>query len=59
VWFFAQLLRLYHSAFDVDRFEAGNYQVGYGNPEGLRSGAYWFYDRLGFRPMTAAIARER
>lgn len=54
-WFFAQLLRLYHSAFDVDRFEAENYQLGYGNPEGLRSGAYWFYYRLGFRPMTATL----
>jgi hypothetical protein len=56
-WFFAQLLRLYHIAFDVDRFEAENYQLGYGNPEGLRSGAYWFYYRLGFRPMTAALQR--
>jgi len=54
-WFFAQLLRLYHTEFDVDRFEAENYQLGYGNPEGLRSGAYWFYYRLGFRPMTAPL----
>lgn len=54
-WFFAQLLRLYHTEFDVDRFEAENYQLGYGNPEGLRSGAYWFYYRLGFRPMTTAL----
>ena len=56
-WFFAQLLRLYHSEFGVDRFEAENYQLGYGNPEGLRSGAYWFYYRLGFRPMTNALRR--
>ena len=54
-WFFAQLLRLYHSEFGVDRFEAENYQLGHGNPEGLRSGAYWFYYRLGFRPMTNAL----
>lgn len=54
-WFFAQLLRLYHTEFHVDRFEAENYQLGYGNPEGLRSGAYWFYYRLGFRPMTTAL----
>lgn len=56
-WFFAQLLRLYHTEFGVDRFEAENYQLGYGNPEGLRSGAYWFYYRLGFRPMTQALQR--
>ncbi len=56
-WFFAQLLRLYHTEFGIDRFEAENYQLGYGNPEGLRSGAYWFYYRLGFRPMTAPLQR--
>lgn len=54
-WFFAQLLRVYHTEFGVDRFEAENYQLGHGNPEGLRSGAYWFYYRLGFRPMTAPL----
>lgn len=54
-WFFAQLLRLYHTEFRVDRFEAENYQLGFGNPEGLRSGAYWFYYRLGFRPMTTRL----
>ena len=56
-WFFAQLRRVYHSAFDADRFEAENDQLGYGNPEGLRSGAHWLYFRLGFRPMTAALQR--
>lgn len=56
-WFFAQLLRLYRGVFGVERFEAENYQLGYGNPEGLRSGAYWFYYRLGFRPTTPALQR--
>ncbi len=56
-WCFAQLLRLYRSEFRVDRFEAENYQLGHGNAEGLRSGAYWFYYRLGFRPMTPALRR--
>lgn len=54
-WFFAQLLRLYRAQFRVDRFEAENYQLGHGNAEGLRSGAYWFYYRLGFRPMTPQL----
>lgn len=49
-WFFAQLLRLYTQRYGVERFEAENYQLGHGNPEGLRSGAYWFYYRSGFRP---------
>lgn len=51
-WFFAQLLRLYAQTFAVTRFEVENYQLGFGNADGLRSGAYWFYYRLGFRPMS-------
>jgi hypothetical protein len=50
-WFFAQLLRLYRQRYGVDRFEAENYQLGHHNPDGLNSGAYWFYYRLGFRPV--------
>ena len=61
-WFFAQLLRLYRQRFGVERFEAENYQLGHHNPDGLKSGAYWFYYRLGFRPMgkndRAITARE-
>jgi hypothetical protein len=56
-WFFTQLLRLYHHRFDVRVFEAENYQLGLGNAEGLRSGAYWFYYRLGFVPTDARLAR--
>lgn len=61
-WFFAQLLRLYAQRFGVVRFEAENYQLGHGNADGLKSGAYWFYYRLGFRPwndeLAAIAARE-
>jgi hypothetical protein len=56
-WFFTQLLRLYRQRFGVDRFEAENYQLGHNNPDGLKSGAYWFYYRLGFRPVTKALQR--
>lgn len=56
-WFFAQLLRLYHQRHGVSRFEAEHYQLGHQNPEGLQSGAYWFYHRAGFRPITAALQR--
>lgn len=56
-WFFAQLLRLYRQRFGVDRFEAENYQLGHNNPDGLKSGAYWFYYRLGFRPTAKALQR--
>lgn len=56
-WFFAQLLRLYRQRFDVRVFEAENYQLGHGNADGLRSGAYWFYYRLGFRPWNEPLTR--
>lgn len=56
-WFFAQLLRLYRQRFGVHRFEAENYQLGHNNPDGLKSGAYWFYYRLGFRPAERTVQR--
>ncbi|MBC7862602.1 MAG: hypothetical protein IAF38_06470 [Bacteroidia bacterium] len=46
---FAQLLRVYHQRFKVDSFSVEPYQYGKDNPEGISSGAYWFYYRFGFR----------
>lgn len=46
-----QLLRVYRQAFAVDYFEVEPYQYGQGNPEGISSGAYWFYYRFGFRSL--------
>ena len=48
---FAQLLRTYKNAFGADYFEVEPYQFGKDNPEGLHSGAFWFYYRFGFRPV--------
>lgn len=48
---FAQLLRTYHQAFGAEQFEVEPYQFGKNNPEGLKSGAFWFYHRFGFRPI--------
>jgi hypothetical protein len=48
---FAQLLRTYKQAFGAEQFEVEPYQFGKNNPEGLRSGAFWFYHRFGFRPL--------
>jgi hypothetical protein len=36
--------------FGVDAFTVYPYQLGHENEEGLASGAWWFYQRLGFRP---------
>lgn len=49
-WIFCQLMRLYRQLYDVKRFIVEPYQYGKHNPEGIQSGAFWFYYRLGFRP---------
>lgn len=56
-WLFAQLLRVYHRHYRVTRFEVDPYQFGADNEEAIRSGAFWFYYRLGFRPTLPALAR--
>ncbi len=47
----AQLLRLYRHVFAIRYFEIEAYQFGLDNPEGIASGAFWFYYRFGFRPL--------
>lgn len=46
----AQLLRVYRQHFAVERFVVKPYQFGKNNREALRSGAFWFYYKAGFRP---------
>ncbi|MDI1355474.1 MAG: hypothetical protein PSX36_11170 [bacterium] len=50
-----QLLRVYRQVFHVDYFEVEPYQFGKDNPEGIASGAFWFYYRYGFRPVDKAL----
>ena len=54
-WFFAQLMRVYQQVFQPEYFVAEPYQVGRDNPEGIETGAFWFYYRLGFRPIKPAL----
>ena len=56
---FEQALRAMHALTGNARFIVNPYQFGEGNDEALRSGAYWFYYRLGFRsarPEVRALA---
>ena len=57
-----QMLRAFHTLFGSTRFVVNAYQFGAGNAEARRSGAFWFYYRLGFRPAApaarAVAARE-
>lgn len=54
-YLWVQVMRVYHNLFGCNRFIANAYQFGEENDEALRSGAYWFYYRLGFRSVSPEI----
>ena len=41
----------------VTVFSIEPYQIGFKNEEGIESGAFWFYRKLGFRPIRPELAR--
>ena len=51
---FARLLAALAHGFGARAFSVEPYQLGKGNDEGLESGAWWFYAKLGFRPRSRA-----
>lgn len=53
-WHLARLLAALRGLFGVDAFSIEPYQLGQGNDEGIASGAWWFYFKLGFRPRASA-----
>ena len=55
---FAQVLRVYRQRFRARQFLVDPFQFGKDNPEAIRSGAYWFYHRLGFRLTDARLQAE-
>jgi hypothetical protein len=57
-YIFTQLLRLYKNAFGVSYFEVEPYQYGLDNPEGITSGAFWFYYKYGFRPVDKGLYKK-
>jgi hypothetical protein len=56
-YLFCQVLRVYHQRFETLRFLVESFQFGDDNTEGIESGAFWFYHRLGFRPVEPRLAR--
>lgn len=50
-----QLLRTYIQYFKLNYIEVENYQFGKDNPDGIKSGAFWFYYRYGFRPIDKTL----
>ena len=54
---FARLLATVRHVFGASSFSIEPYQLGKGNDEGIETGAWWFYYKLGFRPRAAAALR--
>jgi len=50
-WLYARTLNVMHHFAGVTAFSLDPYQIGFENEEGIESGAFWFYRKLGFRPM--------
>lgn len=50
---FARWLAALHHRYGTTSFTIEPYQLGHGNDEGLQSGAWWFYFKLGFLPRSA------
>jgi hypothetical protein len=56
-YLWAQVMRVQHHLFGCTRFIANAYQFGGDNDEALNSGAFWFYYRLGYRPVLPKIRK--
>jgi len=50
-------MRVYHQLTGCSRYIANPYQFGADNDEALQSGAFWFYYRLGYRPVDATVRK--
>jgi len=55
-WLYARILHLFRQELGVNVFSVDPYQIGHKNSEAIDSGAFWFYRKLGFRPVDPEIA---
>ncbi len=56
-WLYARILNVFHHFTGATAFSLEPYQVGHENEEGIESGAFWFYRKLGFRPTDRDVLR--
>jgi hypothetical protein len=54
---YGRVLAMTRHLFGADVFTVEPYQMGHKNVEGLKSGAWWFYYKLGFRPLDPQVKR--
>ncbi len=52
---FGRFASLFHQHFGARDLIMRRYQVGWQNPEGIEAGSFWFYHKLGFRPVDAKV----
>ncbi|HEX4900902.1 MAG TPA: hypothetical protein VFV61_10240 [Pyrinomonadaceae bacterium] len=57
-WVYARLLRFLRQYLKVSVFSVEPYQLGSHNTEGVAAGAFWFYRKLGFRPIEPSVASK-
>jgi hypothetical protein len=56
-WLYGRLLRLLNQVLGVTRFSMDPYQLGRHNEEAIKAGAFWFYRKLGLRPVQVELER--
>jgi hypothetical protein len=56
-WLYARTLNVMHKHAGVTAFSLDPYQIGHENEEGIESGAFWFYRKLGFRPVKPELMK--
>lgn len=56
-WLYARVLNIFRHLLGVTAFSLDPYQIGYENEEGIESGAFWFYRKLGFRPTNPEVMK--
>ena len=56
-WIYAQVLKILRQMLGATVFSIDPYQLGHENEEGIESGAFWFYRKLGFRPTLSMQAK--
>ncbi len=52
-WMYGRVLKIAHDVLGCNVFTVDPYQIGRDNDDAIRSGAWWFYQKLGFRPRSA------
>jgi hypothetical protein len=56
-WLYAKILSVMRRLTGASSFSLDPYQIGFENEEGIQSGAFWFYRKLGFRSTRRSIQK--